>query len=55
VQCLETLTFEQSHEQTHTGAAHLCKWLANSGKGRRYDGRVFNVVESDDGKILRNS
>jgi hypothetical protein len=55
VQGLETLPFEESHQQTHTGAAHLCKWLANSGEGRRHDRRVFDVVESDDGKLLRNS
>jgi hypothetical protein len=54
VQRLETPTFEQAHEQTHTGAAHLGKWLANGGEGRRHDGRVFDVVESDDGEILRD-
>ena len=55
MQGLETLAFEQSHQQTHTGAAHLCKWLANSGEGRRHDRRVFDVVESDDRKLLRDS
>ncbi|OAI55258.1 hypothetical protein AYO48_00685 [Gaiella sp. SCGC AG-212-M14] len=48
VQHLETLPFELSHQQTHNGAAHLCKWLANSGEGRRDDRRVFDVPFSSE-------
>jgi hypothetical protein len=35
--------------------SHLVEWLANGGEARGLEGRLFNVVEANDGDILRYS